>query len=134
VDPLDDIARPGHTITPRVVEFRYERVDRVRMDGRESSTDIAEFIESVVNGRLQSAPSPPRTLRFENSSGLGQVLRSVPIIEERSVRWIGHYGPNDEGGLVTHVDLLSRTWTLFKPTPSILMVRDRQKIPSGGMP
>ena len=85
------------------------------MDGRESSTDIAELIEGIVNGRLQSAPSPPRTLRFENSSGLGQVLRSIPLIEEKSIRWIGHYGPNDESGLVTHIDLLPQCGRSRRP-------------------
>src|SRR4051812_7695169 len=110
VDCLDNIARPGHTITPCVVELRYEGIDRISMDGRESGTDIAEFIEGVVNRRLQSAPRPPCTLRLEGGGGLGQVLRSVPIIEEGSIRRGGHLGPNDEKGLVTHGNLLPRTW------------------------
>src|SRR4051794_18163586 len=119
VNRLDNITRPVHTITPYGVEFRCEKLVHIRMEGRKSSIGIAKFVKSIVNGRLQSAPRPPCLLHLEGSSGLGQMLRSVPIIEERSVRRGSHFGPNDEKALVTHVSLPSRA-SRFALKPSIL--------------
>src|SRR4051794_28574343 len=96
---LQNLAPSRRSVAPHPIEIGDQWRNLLGSGRRLSLSDIGEFIEGIMDGRVGAAPAPPAAAGPENPDGPRQVIGRVPMIESCPITRIGHFGAYHETAL-----------------------------------
>src|SRR5438874_3487322 len=96
---LQNLAPSRRSVAPHPIEIGDQWRNLLGSGRRLRLSDIGEFIEGIMDGRVGAAPAPPAAARPENPNRPRQVIGRVPMIERCPVNRIGHFGAYYETAL-----------------------------------